>query len=89
MMRQAVCAFMFDCLGAAEITSRAFTDNPASLAVSRKVGYRENGVERLQRRDGEVAVHQRLVLVPEDLNRPPHGLELAGVTRLRTFFALD
>jgi RimJ/RimL family protein N-acetyltransferase len=38
-MRQAMCALLFDHLEAEEITSAAFTDNPASLAVSRKVGY--------------------------------------------------
>ena len=32
----------------AEVTSGAFLDNPASLAVSRKVGYRPNGDERRQ-----------------------------------------
>lgn len=37
-MRQALCAFLFDCLDAQEITAGAFVDNPASLAVSRKVG---------------------------------------------------
>ena len=39
-MRRAVCAFAFDHLGAVEVTSGAFVDNPASLAVSTKVGYR-------------------------------------------------
>jgi RimJ/RimL family protein N-acetyltransferase len=37
-MRQAICAFICDELEAGEITSGAFTDNPASLGVSRKVG---------------------------------------------------
>ena len=50
-MRQAMCAFAFDHLDAAEVTSGAFTDNPASLAVSRKVGYRENGHVRRERPD--------------------------------------
>ena len=44
-MRQAACAFLFDVLGATQVSSAAFIDNPASLAVSRKVGYRS-------RRDG-------------------------------------
>jgi RimJ/RimL family protein N-acetyltransferase len=38
LMRQELCVFMFDHLDAAEVTSAAFSDNPASLAVSRKVG---------------------------------------------------
>ena len=43
-MRKVVCAFIFDHLDAEYITSSAYTDNPASLGVSRKCGYRENGV---------------------------------------------
>jgi hypothetical protein len=54
-MRQAMCALLFDHLEAEKITSAAFTDNPASLAVSRKVGYTDNGTVRVQRRPGELA----------------------------------
>ena len=61
-MRQVICAFAFDHLDAEEVTSGAFLDNPASLAVSRKVGYRPNGVRRLKRRAGELALNQSLVL---------------------------
>ena len=64
-MRQAMCAFLFDCLDAQVITSGAFLDNPASLAVSRKVGYRPNGQRRMVRRPGEWQVNQVLVLTPE------------------------
>jgi RimJ/RimL family protein N-acetyltransferase len=88
VMRQALCAFMFDHLDAAEVTSAAFVDNPASLAVSRKSGYRENGVGRHKRRDGEMALNQRLVLTAEDLNRPEHELEVDGVRPLREFLGL-
>jgi len=35
-----------DGLGAEFALSAAFTDNPASLAVSRKLGYREDGIRR-------------------------------------------
>ncbi|GAA0906248.1 hypothetical protein Vau01_113580 [Virgisporangium aurantiacum] len=52
-MRQVMCALLFDHLDAEEITSAAFTDNPASLAVSRKVGYVDNGTVRVQRRPPE------------------------------------
>ena len=51
-MRQTLCAFLFDHLDAEEITSAAFLDNPASLAVSRKVGYLPNGDFRERRRPG-------------------------------------
>ncbi len=57
-----VCAFMFDYLDAAEVTSAAFADNLPSQAVSKKVGYEHNGVGRLKRRDGEMAVNQRFVV---------------------------
>ncbi len=42
-MRQAMCTLAFDHLGFEEVTSAAFLDNPASLGVSRKVGYVPNG----------------------------------------------
>jgi RimJ/RimL family protein N-acetyltransferase len=87
-MRQAVCAFAFDHLGAAEVTSGAFLDNPASLAVSRKVGYRPNGVVRLKRREGEMALNQKLVLTPEDLVRG-EPLEVTGGLDLRRFLGLE
>jgi RimJ/RimL family protein N-acetyltransferase len=57
-MRRAVCALAFDHLDADEVTSGAFVDNPSSLAVSRKVGYRDNGRHRSRRRQGELAVRQ-------------------------------
>ena len=86
-MRQAVCAYAFDELGAEEVTSAAFVDNPASLAVSRKVGYRPNGVVRLKRRDGEMALNQRLVLTPDDLIRG-EPLKVIGAEDLRSFLGL-
>lgn len=67
-MRQAACAFAFDVLGATEVTSGAFVDNGPSQAVSRKVGYRPNGVRRLERR-GRLAQEQLLVLSEPDLVR--------------------
>jgi RimJ/RimL family protein N-acetyltransferase len=87
-MRQAVCAFAFDALGAVEMTSGAFLDNPASLAVSRKVGYRPNGVVRLRRRTNEVAVNQRLVLTPDTFVRG-RPVQLEGVPALRRFLELE
>jgi RimJ/RimL family protein N-acetyltransferase len=86
-MRRAVCAFAFDELGAQEVTSGAFLDNPASLAVSRKVGYRPNGQVRKRRREGELAINQQLVLTPEDFVR--HApVQVSGARELRTFVGL-
>lgn len=87
-MRRAICAFVLDELGAAEITSGAFLDNPASLAVSRKVGYRPNGVQRMKRREGEVALNQRLVLTPDSFVRGD-PITVCGAEALRTFLGLS
>ena len=87
-MRQAICAFCFDHLDAAEITSGAFTDNPASLAVSRKVGYQPNGVRRMTRRPKEWALNQGFRLTPETFVRGP-DLRVSGVEAFRRFIGLD
>jgi RimJ/RimL family protein N-acetyltransferase len=87
-MRRAVCAFAFDHLHACEVTSGAFLDNPASLAVSRKVGYQPNGRARMVRREREVAVNQRLVLTPNIFVRG-EPVEVTGAEALRTFVGLE
>ena len=87
-MRRALCAFAFDHLGAVEVTSGAFLDNPASLAVSRNVGYRPNGHLRMMRRQDEVAINQRLVLTP-DTFVGGEPIEVEGAAALRAFLALD
>lgn len=89
LMRQTICAFLFDHLDAVEIASGAFLDNPASLAVSRKVGYQPNGRERLKRRDGEVAVSQKLLLRPETFVRHEHPLRVERLAGVRRLIGLD
>jgi RimJ/RimL family protein N-acetyltransferase len=88
-MRRAMCAFAFDHLDAAEITSGAFTDNPASLAVSAKVGYAENGRTRRERRPGELASTIELVLTPDTFVRGEHPLEVEGLAAFRRSVGLD
>jgi RimJ/RimL family protein N-acetyltransferase len=56
-MREAVLHFMFAGLGAEEATTGAYRDNPASLAVTRSLGYHENGTRSLLRR-GEPVTEQ-------------------------------
>jgi len=87
-MRQAMCAFLFDHLDAEEITSAAFIDNPASLAVSRKVGYVDNGTFRQQRRPGEVASSRKLLLTRDRFVRPAHPLRVDGAEPLRAAIGL-
>ena len=88
-MRRAMCAFVFDHLDAAEITSSAFTDNPASLAVSGKVGYVPNGRVRRERRAGELVSTVELVLTPELFVRGEHALEVEGLDAFRRSVGLD
>ncbi len=87
-MRQAMCALVFDHLDAVQITSGAWRDNPASRAVSRKVGYRENGVRRMQRRRGEMAEHVDYLLRPGDLVRSEHPLVAEEVQPFRESIGL-
>ena len=88
LMRQTVCAFAFDHLGAAEVTSGAWSDNPASLGVSRKVGYVANGSRRLERR-GELATMHDLVLRPDRFVRHQHPLTVHGLDGVRRLLGLD
>jgi len=87
-MRQVMCAFVFDHLDAQSITSAAYADNPASLGVSRKVGYRENGTER-RNRMGEPATLVRLLLEPAHLVRYEHPLTVVeGLPEFRRSIGL-
>ncbi len=87
-MRQVMCAFLFDHLDAEHITSSAFEDNPASLAVSRKTGYTDNGTERVSRL-GAPATLRRILLEPAGLVRYAHPLTVTGLAGFRASIGLD
>lgn len=87
-MRQVICAFLFDQLDAEYITSSAFTDNPASLAVSRKVGYAGNGDDHFNRLGEHVIMH-RIILEPANLVRYPCDVTAEGVAEFRKSVGLD
>jgi RimJ/RimL family protein N-acetyltransferase len=88
LMRQATCVLCLDHLGFEQVTSGAFSDNPASLAVSRKVGYRTNGEQRLARK-GVAAINIQLLLTPEDLVRPAYDVEVTGAEGFRELVGVD
>lgn len=50
-MRAAIVHLAFEGFGAEYVVSSAFTDNHASLGVSRKIGYAEDGIMRKMRKD--------------------------------------
>jgi RimJ/RimL family protein N-acetyltransferase len=84
LMRQAICAFLFDELDARAITSGAYADNPTSAAVSRKVGYVVNGT-RLELRDDTAAEHHKFILTPDRFVRPAAPVVVEGGAALRAF----
>ena len=85
-MRSAVLQFAFDHLKAQRADSSAFLDNPASIRVSAKLGYRNDGTEVVQRRPGERAVHQRLTLDNSHFVRPGWDVQVRGLPACRAFF---
>jgi RimJ/RimL family protein N-acetyltransferase len=89
--RIAVLTLAFDGLGADEVTTSAWADNVASNAVTRMLGYEENGEERLDR-EGLVTVQKRFRMSRQmwdargaDLR--PH-VQLDGVEALRDWLAI-
>ncbi|MFJ9444441.1 GNAT family N-acetyltransferase [Kitasatospora sp. NPDC101235] len=63
-MRAAMLHLAFAELGTQSATSLSFADNHSSLAVSRRLGYRSDGIDR-DVLDGRVVVSERLRLSPE------------------------
>ncbi|MFJ6381122.1 GNAT family N-acetyltransferase [Kitasatospora sp. NPDC092039] len=88
-MRAAMLHLAFAELGAQSATSLSFTDNHSSLAVSRRLGYHDDGIDR-DVLDGRVVVSQRLRLTPEawaEHARTP--VTVTGLTTAcRTLFGL-
>lgn len=71
-MRSAALHLAFAGLGATDATTMSFTDNPAPLRVSRKLGYRPDGITR-DVLNGQAVVSQRLRLTRTDwekMDRP-------------------
>jgi RimJ/RimL family protein N-acetyltransferase len=88
-MRSAVLHLAFAGLDAAEATTASFTDNAAPLRVSRKLGYRPDGITR-DVLHGRAVVSQRLRLTrPEwELTDRPTVI-ISGLEPCRTQFGLD
>lgn len=89
LMRQTVCSFGFDELGAVEMVSGYMDGNAASAGVSRKVGYEPNGEIRGLHPDGDRArVEKRVHLVPPNFVRPPWPVRVSGAAELRAFIGI-
>lgn len=87
-MRQAILHLAFAGLGAREATSEAFVDNGASNAVSRALGYQENGTTWATRRGAPCSL-QRWSLARETWETGRrHDVELRGVDQCRPLLGL-
>jgi RimJ/RimL family protein N-acetyltransferase len=88
-MRGAVLALAFDHLRAEWASSTAFVDNHASAAVSRALGYMENGRDRgAPRGEARELVRYRMTLDQwRSRNRPP--VEVSGLEAALDLFGID
>jgi len=86
-MRTAVLGLAFDHLGAVAAISSATLDNAASLGVSRRIGYAENGRSRIVDTSGEVVELQNFLLTAA--NWPGAEVTVSGLTPARPWFGLD
>ena len=77
-MRQAVLGFAFDHLGAVWAKSGSFRDNPASAAVSRAVGYFEDGMDVLAPRGEPRELVRWRMHVEQWRSRPRPASRLPG-----------
>ena len=88
-MRHAVLHLAFDGFGAERATTFAYEDNPASLAVTRAMGYRPNGQDRVARDGGPVLLH-RFVMDRDDFaERRRADIELVGAAEVAALFGTE
>ena len=88
-MRAAVLALAFGPLGADFAITSAWTDNQASLGVSRSLGYADNGVSVLPRGGGVgTLTHLRLAREAWLRSEWPDRVTVAGVQPCLPFFGL-
>ncbi len=87
-MRSAVLSFAFDGLGARFATSSAFLDNAASNAVSRGLGYEENGRGSLAPQG--VARETQLFRISAESwhSRPRPAVQIEGLDACRDMFGI-
>lgn len=84
--RTGLLALAFDHLGASDATTEVFPDNHASQGVSRKLGYRPDGISR-DARGTEALVSDRLRLTAEGWGAVRHApVTVEGISDARTMF---
>jgi RimJ/RimL family protein N-acetyltransferase len=87
-MRAAVLSLAFDGLGALRAETEAYLDNEASNAVSRALGYAENGVGALAP-EGVARPTQRFLMTAEAWrSRPRPTISIEGLEACRELFGV-
>jgi RimJ/RimL family protein N-acetyltransferase len=87
-MRAGVLAFAFEHLGAVAAVSSARTDNAASLAVSRRLGYADNGLSRTNTPTG-VSELQHVRLTREQWQAGQRPAAVTGAEACLPWFGLS
>jgi len=85
-MRTAALGLAFDHLGAVAAISSATRDNAASLGVSRRIGYADNGISRIVDTSGDVVELQNLRLTADRWAGAP--VEVHGLIPVLPWFGL-
>lgn len=88
-MRRAVVHLAFEGLGAEDVTSEAFVDNPRSQRVSEKVGYVDNGVHRASRGDEAVESRRFRLTRTAWLAAERPAVELQGIEGVRRQLGIE
>ncbi|WP_019202187.1 GNAT family N-acetyltransferase [Tsukamurella sp. 1534] len=88
-MRAALLLFAFDRLGAERATSAAMAFNAPSNGVSRALGYRENGRDRVTTRPGVAEELVRLRLDRDEFVRPEWAPAVRGDAPLLRYVGLS
>lgn len=84
--RTGLLALAFDHLGASNATTEVFPDNHASQGVSRKLGYRPDGISR-DARGTDALVSDRLRLTATDWAAGEHApITVSGIDEARSMF---
>ncbi len=86
-MRTAALGLAFDHLDAVAAVSSAVLDNEASLGVSRRLGYTDNGVSRTDSPTGVVEL-QHLRLTGDTWRADGHEVEVSGLEPCLPWFGL-
>ncbi|MHB2028667.1 MAG: GNAT family N-acetyltransferase [Acidimicrobiales bacterium] len=89
-MRVAILGFAFDHLGAQAAITSARIDNAASLGVSRRIGYRENGVTTSRSPTGPCQLqHLRLTRAQWQESSLGNSVFVTGLSGCALYFGLE